>query len=225
MLAQEGLQEVSANKGFVACFDVLGYRAIPPRIAFETWRGLVDELLKSQNQAREAGQFISVHVFGDSIFVFAPLQFESVFTSFCRMAFWKAFDAGMPLRGAISGGEYFESFVLGRPVYAGIPLIEAHEFSAALEVSACVLTPSALRWLLSTDPDDRVLKLSVPLKDGKKHDMFVLKPYRAVPSVKIIKAFSAHEKPIGPAVLAKLNSTIELFSNLKVEEADSLTTE
>jgi len=213
-----------AKKGFVACFDILGYRAIQPRVAFETWENLVAQFVQSRNSARKIGQMISVHVFGDSIFVFAPLQSESVFTSYCRMAFWKAFEAGMPLRGAIAGGEYFESFKFG-PVYAGIPIVEAHEFSAALEVCACVVTPSALRWLPITEPDDRVLKLTVPFKNGKKQNLFVLKPYRAVPSVKVIKAFSAHEKPIGPTVLAKLNNTIELFSNLKVEEADSLTSE
>lgn len=150
---------MSAKNGFVACFDVLGYRAISPRVAFETWKGLVADFVKARNNAREAGQMISVHVFGDSIFVFAPLQSESVFTSYCRMAFWKAFDAGMPLRGAVSGGEYFESFEFG-PVYAGIPIIEAHHFSSVLEVSACVLTPSALRWLPITEPDERVQNAS-----------------------------------------------------------------
>lgn len=213
---------MSAKKGFVACFDVLGYRAIQPRVAFETWEGLVEEFVKSRNNAREIGQMISVHVFGDSIFVFAPLHSESIFTSYCRMAFWKSFEAGMPLRGAISAGEYFESFKLG-PVYAGIPIIEAHEFSAALEACACILTPSALRWLSVTKSDDRVQELLVPLKDSKKQKLFVLKPYHPIPSVKVIKSFSAHEKPIGPAVLSKLNNTIELFANFELTETDSLT--
>jgi hypothetical protein len=207
---------VSAKKGLVACFDILGYRAIQPRLAFDTWKGLVAEFVKARNNAREAGQFVSIHVFGDSIFVFAPLN-VTAFMSYCRMVFWKSFEAGMPLRGAISGGDYFESFEFG-PIYAGLPVIEAHEFSNALEVSACVLTPSAERWLPITDPDEDVQRLSVPLKNVGKQNLLVMKPYHPVPAVKVIKAFSAHDKPIGPAVLAKLNNTVELLSNPKLEK-------
>jgi hypothetical protein len=223
MFTQKRFSKVSAKKGFVACFDILGYRAIQPRVAFETWEGLVDEFVKSRNNARKIAQMISVHLFGDSIFVFAPLQSESIFTSYCRMAFWKAFEAGMPLRGAISGGEYFESFKFG-PVYSGIPIVEAHDFQEALEVSACVVAPSALRWLPIVQPNDPVFKrLSVPMKGDKKENLFVVKPYREVPSVKVIKAFSAHGKPIGPREASKLNNTIELFSPVSLQEVDSLT--
>ena len=126
----------------------------------------------------------------------------------------------MPLRGAISSGEYHESFEFG-PIYAGVPIIEAHEFANALEVSACVLTPSAERWIGITNPDQYVQRLSVPLKSIGKQNMFVMKPYRPVPFVKVIKAFSAHEKVIGPAVLTKLNNTIELFAGVKIEETDA----
>ena len=213
MSLQDEVKVVSPKKGLVACFDILGYRAIRPQVAFETWEQLVGEFVNSLNNARKIGQKISVHVFGDSIFVFAPFQCVNVFTSYCRMVFWKAFEAGMPLRGAISGGEYFESFKFG-PVYAGIPIVEAHEFSQALEVCACVLTPSALRWVPITKPDERVQKLLVPFKDGKRQNLFVMKPYHPVSSVNVLKAFSAHEKPIGPAVVAKLNNTIELFSSV-----------
>ena len=65
--------------------------------------------------------------------------------------------------------------------------------------------------------------LPVPIKNIGKQSLFVMKPYHPLSPLKVIKAFSDHEKPIDSVVLPKLNNTIELFVELDQGRMDLLT--
>ncbi|MHA2249734.1 MAG: hypothetical protein ACXAD7_05200 [Candidatus Kariarchaeaceae archaeon] len=96
---------------------------------------------------------ISWLLFSDSILVSLPLtemapnDFQSMFyngirvTAFlhvCAFLLRKMFDKGLPLRGAVSFGEFF----IKDNYFAGKPIIESYQISESIELSGCVLTPS-----------------------------------------------------------------------------------
>jgi hypothetical protein len=53
------------------------------------------------------------------------------------------FVSGLPLRGAIARGEYFERKTNWGAIWAGKPIAEAHRWAESLGASACVAAKSA----------------------------------------------------------------------------------
>ena len=88
-------------------------------------------------------------LFSDSILVSLPIELDDgiplwgtkvvAFVEVCSFLLRRMFDVGLPLRGGISFGEFFihDTFFSGRPI------IDAYQHSESLQLSGCILAPSA----------------------------------------------------------------------------------
>ena len=90
-------------------------------------------------------------LFSDSIVVSLPLDPDEDiflvgtrvvgFIEVCAVLLRQMFDVGLPLRGAVSFGEFF----IQDAYFAGQPIIDAYQHSESLDLSGCVLAPSLER--------------------------------------------------------------------------------
>jgi len=200
-----------ARRGFVGYFDILGYREIEPRLAIEVWKGVAEKHKQISIGMANAGFPVTFHLFGDTILLLQAQVADVMFTQFCRLILEIAFEKGIPLRGAVSYGDYFQHAQL----YSGRPIIEAHDYANALEVSACVLTPSGTRFI---PPNPSAFPLTtVPMKQVGRQPLHVIHSPKlaAYSRAQVFKAFSSHDKKITPDVLLKVNNTVELLQQLK----------
>ncbi|MHA1984463.1 MAG: hypothetical protein ACW967_08925 [Candidatus Hodarchaeales archaeon] len=88
-------------------------------------------------------------LFSDSILISLPLDTEEdmffwgmrvvAFLYVCSFLQRQMFDKGLPLRGAISYGDFY----IQGSYFAGQPIIDAYQNSESLELSGCILTKSA----------------------------------------------------------------------------------
>ena len=65
----------------------------------------------------------------------------TAFLNVCAFLLRQMFDVGLPLRGGVSYGEFF----VERTYFSGSPIIDAYQHSESLNLSPCVLAPSAER--------------------------------------------------------------------------------
>jgi len=180
---------------------------------------------------------INLVVFSDSILActgFAESDRErhaevAVFNEVCSSLVSGLFWAGLPVRGAWAFGDYFvENDKLTHGIYlAGAPIIEAYELSNCIEMSACVIAPSAEKvlaeMLILASPSELPIGYTrhrVPLKGRQKQEMFLLDHHRRDlhyhPDHKITRQivmdkFGDHKKRITVEVLPKINNTLEFF--------------
>jgi hypothetical protein len=140
--------------------------------------------------------------------------------------------AGLPVRGALAYGDiYVDTQTPDKIVLAGKPIAEAHEWANRLELSACILAPSAEGYLAaqraldtSLDRQRGFLKYCVPMKPNcDRQKKFMLDQgsfydhYRASRgwpelSRQILgEKFAAHKKHNGEGVTVKLENTWEFL--------------
>ena len=222
--------KIEVKCGYVAFFDILGYREMTSR---QDFTAVVEALKGAQQDAEELLTRKSISncdlfTFGDSMIVFCAGDSEdSTLDSalqlpiYCRKLFTQMFNRGMPIRGAIAKGEFY----FKGNSYAGQPLNEAYEYANNLEFAGCVLTPSAEDLVtenLEADPSSTVLrvgppnfkKVSVPIKSQGKQTLYVLTQRIKPTRERVLKAFQRHGKIVTPAVLPKLNNTIEVLGEV-----------
>ena len=177
-------------------------------------------------------------LFSDSILVSLPIDLDDeislwgtkvvAFVQVCSFLLRRMFDVGLPLRGGISFGEFFihDTFFSGRPI------IEAYQHSESLELSGCVLAPSAAhlysrmkQYAIDQDSegsirrmlDDLCVDYLVPMKrdrvDSGSMVNWVNLPMRffdGLPSdlrQYVYSSFVAHNKDVVPAVQPKIDNT------------------
>ena len=151
------------RSGFVGFFDILGYSAIAESDNIETTAKLIDEILldlpssvhaatKNSINADIREYFIAelnkieIRIISDSILMVVPMEDNPriMFSNFTAHVFLlyasrlmrHAFDAGLPLRGAIDFGRYY----LSGHCFAGKPIINAYRASMGLQAAGCVLS-------------------------------------------------------------------------------------
>jgi hypothetical protein len=155
----------------------------------------------------------------------------------CAFLFRRVFDYGLPLRGAITKGRC----LIVETVFAGKPILEAHQICSRLNLAGCVITDEALTWAKEGDIDigkDRVCLSSewshllhypymVPEKEGKSSKRQVLNlalfseafgntwdgDLRQI----VCSSFGKHnkDKDIKGDVLEKINNTEQYLKFLK----------
>ena len=220
-LHQSRPKKIEVKSGYVAFFDILGYREMTSRADFEKVVGALEEAIKDAEALLDRKQMDNCELFsfGDSMILFCAgnSEDETLTTAlmqlpiFARVLFSRMFKRGMPIRGAIAKGEFY----FKDNCYAGKPLNEAYEFANSLEFSGVVLTPSA-EDLIADGPefegsDPNYKDIAVPIKGYGRQKMFVLKQRIKPDRAKIRDAFERHGKSIAPAVLPKLNNTLEVL--------------
>ena len=177
-------------------------------------------------------------LFSDSILVSLPIDLDDginlwgtrvvAFVEVCSFLLRRMFDVGLPLRGGISFGEFFihDTFFSGRPI------IDAYQHSESLQLSGCVLAPSAedLYRQMKQHATDQDLdgsirgmldQLCVDYLIPKKRDRvetgpmlnWVNLPMRFFeglpPDLRqyVYSSFVAHNKDVVPAVQPKIENT------------------
>ena len=214
--------QIRLTKGYVAFFDILGYREMTNHTNFKEIIKVLRESKADAEQLFLSGKTkYELFTFGDSIIVFCPgdpLRDESAarLPVYLSALFRRMFVRGMPVRGAVAKGQYY----FKERSYAGQPLNEAYEYANSLEFSGCVLTPSAED--LVQDPDSEISpegdlffkEVSIPLKNQGNQKLFVLRQIIRPTREEVVKAFQKHGKSITPAVLPKLNNTVRILEEV-----------
>jgi hypothetical protein len=251
-------EDNGARRGLVGFFDLLGYKSIAGSNTISELIAVVRTIQKTIRASLEKknateGLFdqvlpplenmssINHVVFSDSILAYTGLPESdrerhaqvAVFNEFCGSLMSGLFWAGLPVRGAWAFGDYFvENEKATHGIYlAGAPIIEAYELSNCVDMSACVIAPSAEKVLAEllnlASPSELPIgytRHSVPLKGGQKQEMFLLDHYRADlhyhPDHKItrqilMEKFGDHKKRVTVEVLPKINNTLEFFEPSK----------
>jgi hypothetical protein len=214
------------RNGYVAFFDILGYREMTSRDDFEE---IIQALEGANTEAKELlhrKQIENAHLFsfGDSMIVFCPGDTDDetyaagrLLSVFARSLFSHMFARGMPVRGAIAKGDFYYK----DNSYAGKPLNEAYEYANCLEFAGCVLTPSAedlkeAEFQSVLERHKLFTEVSVPLKNYGKQRMYVLRQRVRPDRERVRQAFQRHGKSITPSVLPKLNNTVEVLRKVHV---------
>ena len=177
-------------------------------------------------------------LFSDSILVSLPLDVDEDvfywgtsavgFLQVCAFLSRQMFDVGLPLRGAISFGEFF----IQDTYFSGPPIIDAYRHSESLELSGCVLAPSvermygqmkrhavdagyeaSMRGML----DQLCVSYLIPRKrDRVETGLMVnwvnlpMRFFEGLPSdlrEYVYSSFVAHNKDVVPAVQPKIDNT------------------
>jgi len=159
----------------------------------------------------------------------------AIFQEFCAALMSGLFWIGLPTRGAWAFGDYYVKKTEKGIYVAGMPIVEAFEFSNCLDVAACVVAPSAekvLTELKILDSPSNLLgfiHFPVPIKSNQKaqrQKLFVLKHYamdlhynpkRIISRQILMEKFSEHNKHIGVEALSKANNTLEFLQACEPE--------
>ena len=254
MLAEPNQSEQNeAERGFVGYFDLLGYKNVLTNNhinkAIEVVKLIQQILEKEQERVYTAGkivgqQFCEHIVYSDSILVYTTFPEANreqhnqigIFHEFCAALISELFWNGLPVRGAWAFGNYYVKRTANGIYVAGIPIVEAYEFSSCLDLAGCVIAPSAEKILsdlkILDPPLLGIVHCPVPLKGNQnqksqKQEMFMLNHYkidlnynpnRKMSRQIVMQQFAEHNKSVGVEVLSKINNTLEF---LKACEADA----
>jgi hypothetical protein len=158
------------NKGFVGFFDILGYRNIIENNQLDYVATLIDKEIATLGERtrdfltgrvpgvtpQQNHYLDSLHsiVVSDSIIIFFPYSDTDCndqwklpwLLIYVFQLLKRAFDAGLPLRGSVSFGEYYHQ----QNTFAGLPIVSSYELSESLNFSGCAFTDEAVKIILKT---------------------------------------------------------------------------
>ena len=233
-------QNVPIENGLVAFFDILGYAQLINNDELENViqtieKSFVDVIKKHSDKWEKMlptnGDFVpECLIFSDSILVTLPIPTANIeillvsyavaFGIFCQILVAKLFESGLPVRGAISIGKFYVK--KHPPIFAGRPIVEAHQLCNSLELAGCVISPaseSAFGVFSSL-----FQSYSVPIKDKGKQKLYLLDYFSFLKDKvgfcrqTVIESFKAHNKHIPLEVIGKVNNTVEFLEHCKVNE-------
>lgn len=237
------------NKGFVGFFDILGYRGIIENNQLDYAATLIDKQIATlgdmtrdvligrvEGVAPQQYHYLdSLHsiVVSDSIIIFFPFndadcndQWKLPWLLIYTFQLLKrAFDAGLPLRGSISYGDYYHN----KNSFAGLPIVSSYELSESLNFSGCCFTDEALKIILKTVENSKInpqafqtyhtllFSYLAPLKDHDKKKI-LLNWFEPLPFFNgpqpiadirqyVIQHFHAHGKNVSKRDVEKLENT------------------
>jgi len=242
---------VSTKKGktgLVAFFDILGYKNIIenndieivaefiadeltklPRSAFEDAAKLLRPLdIDKRDLSDEFEDLISHVSISDSILLTTHLKRDAdsdtkgstwlLFLIVCLLLTRKMFENGLPIRGAIGYGDYF---VKGS-CFAGMSIVEAYELTDMLELSGCVLTYNAMKFLKELRDeifenarrfiDSILIEYLTPLKNCQREKLLMINfsvPEYSSKDISqiVVESFHGYNKDISESVLNKERNT------------------
>jgi len=232
MFEDQGLELVGVSNGDVSVDDLEAWSELEPYY---------------ENVVREETGWL---LFSDSILVSLPIDLDDgiplwgtkvvAFVEVCSFLLRRMFDVGLPLRGGISFGEFFihDTFFSGRPI------IDAYQHAESLQLSGCVLAPSAAylygqmkQYAIDQDFDGSIRgmldQLCVDYLIPKKRDRvetgsmvnwvnLPMRFFEGLPSdlrQYVYSSFVAHNKDVVPAVQPKIENT-EAFVRKIVENVE-----
>ena len=157
------------HKGLVAYFDILGFTSIAAnedivmaaRLVEDALLTIPSEIRKEVDRKHGGGNLhrVDMHsmIFADSILLWRSLPDAEVchpyhwifFLSVCSWFIRWMFERGLPLRGAVSYGEYF----IKDRCFVGKPITDCHDMAAKTEWAGCTIVPSAATELQKFEPE------------------------------------------------------------------------
>lgn len=245
---------MNRKKGIVAFVDILGYSSLMENSDIgentEKILNLINSLPKTQKELELKSfnttgkgvtnriESIEILIISDSILFTMPYTEEDKNDSYSidwaialmyLSSLYKTFmDNGLPLRGAVSCGE----FMTVENCFAGKPIILAYKEGQKLNCAGIVLDENALKGILkcvhNIKSQNNLFAVN-PLKHTNKlgeveEDYFVtlflhhsieervrLSNEREL-TIYLTSAFTAHNKKLNEEGKQKLNNTIDLFS-------------
>lgn len=230
-------EPLKSSFGLVAFFDILGYKQIIANNEIQEAASIVRRVLKQVTDSQKAADVVEKDfkfspatnylAFSDSILVYTNYSEDEthwkiqagLFAAGCAGLCVGLFEEGLPVRGAIAKGEFF----IEQTCFAGKAIVEAYEFANTLELSGCVIVPTAeSEFAGSSDPLHTLFPYLVPLKGNQKQNLLTLNLCFGL-LVKdsddsrqfTITQFSRHNKNIGPEVVGKLNNTVHFLEQAR----------
>ena len=229
------------KKGIVAFFDILGYQNLVRNSDIKYVADVINQNINGLQPFLNSyfkdlfGDLdgsdddhigkIDTRVISDSILLTCECDEDDDWMWFFFLAYAAkmmrlAFEDGLPLRGAISYGEYY---VEGYS-FAGIPIMDAYSLSESLEFSGCALTVEGIAALKKTIEHEvfeetiflpLVTPYFAPLKKEEK-DLYILNWYCSYDSLGefpedlrqyVFESFYAHGKSVPMSVVPKIENT------------------
>lgn len=132
------------KSGYVALFDVLGFSE---RVVRDALHGL-DAYIRTVTDMTEPNRNIGTILFSDTVVLYtfddSDHSFHAI-TVACSRLFHGLVLAGVPIRGAVSHGDFVRSENDAHgTVIAGRPIIDAHHYESRLQWIGIMLAPSVL---------------------------------------------------------------------------------
>jgi hypothetical protein len=242
------MENDSQKEGLVGIFDILGYQYIIDNNQINYVADLISNILLPLPQ-RAADKILEIfrghkigdyyssaikdaqwRIFSDTILLLYPFTHKEkvrlttldyfFFLDHVSLLLRSAFDAGLPLRGAIDYGEFY----IKENCFAGKSIINSYRLSQQLQISGCALTESLEKRYFAHIESDRpfkeakflfVLPYLVPLKENSRKTLYVINwlcPFPAwevPPDLRqyVAEKFYAHNKDIPREALPKLENT------------------
>lgn len=260
-------KESPQKEGLVGIFDILGYQYIIDNNQINCVADLisktlldlpqkgVDKFLSSFKNTKIAdfsseviSRALKWRIFSDTILFSFPFterenpKFTSIdylfFLNYISHLLRFAFDAGLPLRGAIDCGEYY----IKENCFAGKPIIDSYRLSQKLQISGCAMAKSFQKLFSAHMKNDNSFKrvtslfvqpYIVPLKKKNTRRLYIIDWSFPVPVWKtpldlrqyVTEKFSSHNKIIPREALPKLintEMTLRYFLSKREGKADRL---
>ena len=238
------------KKGIVAMLDILGYSSLIENndVGENTAKilDIINSLPKNEVEKRyqkydreklkEVVSSISYLVFSDTILLTIEVDekhntlkgiYWGVALQTLSNLFKSFLDNGLPLRGAVSYGEYITRDFC----FAGKPIINAYRFGNTLNSAGILIDEYALAEIVNCASEDESLKgifamnyLTHKTKDGAEDNNYFVSlflPYSQEDRLRLsnareliiylTKSFTAHNKGLSEDGKNKLDNTILLF--------------
>jgi hypothetical protein len=257
------MSKVESLSGIIGFFDILGYKSFlvnnePESAASQVLDAItqvgqvITDYIKKEypegaTKHSELLKSIQWLVFSDSILITIPVSknepsHESIHWIFfllsCSVLQRHMFEFGLPLRGAISVG----NFMIKDNCFVGRPIVEAYQMTEDIDLAATILLPKAYDQLIevstkSKKPDVMrdvfinkfITEYYVPLKTSGKL-LYTLNFYaHSSPSGQkpkedlaqmVFETFWKHNKDIPSDVVAKARNTEQYLRFLKFKHPE-----
>lgn len=235
------------GNGFVAFFDILGYKNLVKNNDIGLSVRVLDAALHRIPEFIKKGWWGESNpprkiVFADSIVFYAPIpEVDDLpssngcgilpFLAHCQSLMSALYHTGLPARGAIAKGEFY---VHGH-IFSGKPLIEAHECAEALNMSGCAIAESAEAVVSKTQepipdmdwvrgPGQCIIRYDTPLKNGLDRNLALL-AFRSgslsnqpISYDEVLNKFEAHNKGVDDSVVIKAKNTWKFLDECRQQE-------
>ena len=233
------------HSGFVAFFDILGYQSFlqaknsPEDAVKRVLSAIVNAKQEVPKHAIEKFKLdesdladVRWLVFSDTILIAVTVkdgedddmkQFKFILLiALCGVLQRYMFDFGLPVRGAITEGDFF--LTSKEACFAGLPIIAAYELCSKLDLAACVIETEVARKYIKHDWETPI-NYRIPLKGGGEADYYTVTPIMHHPDGSwkgkdirqlVAESFWDHGKQISRPAQIKLENTELLFRRFKL---------
>lgn len=242
------MTELATQEGIVGFFDILGYaNFLENNTAKDAAKIVRDILIKlPETVPQQINRMVQVTpamstfikqiewlVFSDTILITMPcasgdpetanLIRWGLFLVSAMTLYGSMFENGLPLRGAITYGE----FVVQETCFAGKCIIDAYKLTHDLDLSIVALIDPAKQEFEklssalkkdATNPNVLAFEYLVALRNSNERKCWVLNPFLITNSLTgkeeirqiVAESFWKHKKELSPKLMSKLDNT-ELF--------------